>query len=168
MSAILRLWGGILVVAAGTAIGLYKVQLLRHRTLILQDILEVLFLIRGGICSHRASLQLLCNQLLLQKDQFQVLEIKAVSGTPKEVLSQWLCRQSSCQKLLQKQALILLEQWIEQLGSGTVEQECRRLDFLEQMLRQSKQQAESAEQKNAKVYLMLGVFSGLAVVIITF
>ena len=54
------------------------------------------------------------------------------------------------------------------IGSGSVEQESQRLDFLEQLLKQSKEEAYLNEQKNAKVYLLLGICAGLAVVIVTF
>lgn len=168
MSIILSVCGGVLVIAAGTAMGLYKVQMLHRQRKILQDILELLFLVRGGICSQKASLELLCKQILLQKERFQVLEIEPVKGSPKQILLQWLCKQPNCQKLLPKQDISLLAQWVQELGSGSVEQESQRLDFLEQLLKQSKEEAYLNEQKNAKVYLLLGICVGLAVVIVTF
>ncbi len=168
MSIVLNVLGGVLVIAAGTGMGLYKVQMLHRQRKILQDILELLFLVRGGICSQKASLELLCNQILMQKDRFQVLEIEPIKGSPKERILQWLCRQPNSQKLLNKADILLLEQWVQELGSGSAAQEIQRLDFVEQLLKQSKEQARINEQKNSKVYFLLGICAGLAVVIITF
>ena len=159
--------GTLLLILAGGAAGMMQAAGYRNRRRLLEDYLRLLLIFEGGICSKRLSLPLLWGQLLLQKESFSLLPIKEHQGDIKQTMRSCLCESEQVRRYLSRTDRRLLGQWIDELGSGTVEQEQNRLQFLRQLLMQSKEQALATERQNTKVSLSLGVCAGLAVAVLT-
>ncbi len=164
---LIHLLGACCLVAAGTATGWYQAQKLRNRRILLEDILELLVLFESGICTTQTALAVLWQDVFCQKSRFQLLEIENSPVFSKDILKESLCIRPSAQKLLQPEDKILLEKWIDSLGSGTVQQEQARIQYLQNMLQQVKQTAWEKERQSGKVYLSLGVCGGLAIAVLT-
>lgn len=164
---LIHLLGACCLVAAGTATGWYQAQKLRNRRILLEDILELLVLFESGICTTQIALAVLWQDVFCQKSRFQLLEIENSPVFSKDILKESLCIRPSAQKLLQPEDKILLEKWIDSLGSGTVQQEQARIQYLQNMLQQVKQTAWEKERQSGKVYLSLGVCGGLAIAVLT-
>lgn len=159
--------GTLLLVLAGGAAGMMHAAGYRNKRRLLEDYLRLLLIFEGGICSKRLSLPLLWGQLLLQKESFSLLPIAEHQGDIKQTMRSCLCESEQVRRYLSRTDRRLVGQWIDELGSGTVEQEQNRLQFLRQLLMQSKEQALATERQNTKVSLSLGVCAGLAVAVLT-
>ncbi len=167
MSGFIHLIGALLLVLAGGAAGVAQAVKYRRKRRLLEDYLRLLVVFEGGICSKRLSLPLLWEQLLLQKESFFLLPLVQQQGDIKQTMRRCLCESETVRRYLQQADRRSVRQWIEELGSGTVEQEQNRLQFLRQLLVQSKEQALANERQNTKVSLSLGVCAGLAVAVLT-
>lgn len=167
MNGIIHLVGSCLLVGAGAGLGWIQKQKLSHKRILLEDILELILFFQAGICSTKTSLPELWKQLQLQTNRFRILECSQQGIFSKEIMKQTICTQPFSQKLLDIQDKLLLEKWIDFLGSGTVEQEEQKIQYLQTMLNRSKQQAWEQEKQNGKMYLSLGVCAGLAVAVLT-
>ena len=167
MNGIIHLLGSCLLIGAGAGLGWIQKQKLSYRRIFLEDILELILFFQAGICSTKTSLPELWNQLQLQKTRFRILDCSQQKYFSKESMKQAICVQPFSQKILEMQDKLLLEKWIDSLGSGTVEQEEQKIQYLQTMLNRSKQQAWEQEKQNGKMYLSLGVCAGLAVAVLT-
>lgn len=168
----LKIVGAGLVVLAGAGLGYSMAEIYRRRPQQLRQLQFALTVLGAEIRFRQrplpAALEAVAAALAMPLDRL-FADLAAALDRADGRGPAWAWRQVERQGLaLRPQDFALLDNLMQVLGAGSIAEQGRQLDLHMEHLRQLEAEAEGARAANEKIWRYLGVFSGLALVLVLF